>query len=208
MATTINDIQDRVRATGSHWFDPDTMRMFGTRVVGGVFDGKGGVYFATSDKQFDGSRAFSVRQFHPETAEIGTVGELGEHDSRAKAIAAARKLAGDAAAETDEKLMPITDADQLLHDLHAHGCPLATSQTVRSLMAGARKHHRACEMQCNGETGADRLRAQAELAIARTCRKIGCGATFQGDPRGCTAKLVMPDGHTDDFTHEGLCIPQ
>lgn len=31
--------------------------------------------------------------------------------------------------------------------------------------------------------------------------------SFQGDPRGCTVKLVMYDGRSDDWGREGLCVP-
>ena len=30
---------------------------------------------------------------------------------------------------------------------------------------------------------------------------------FQGDPRGCTVKLAMDDGHYDDWGQEGICVP-
>lgn len=33
------------------------------------------------------------------------------------------------------------------------------------------------------------------------------GVKFSGDPRGCVVKLIMPDGRTDDFAGEGICVP-
>jgi hypothetical protein len=30
---------------------------------------------------------------------------------------------------------------------------------------------------------------------------------FGGDPRGATIKLKMPDGRTDDWGREGICVP-
>lgn len=69
---TINDIKAAVRATGSHWFDPDTMRFFGTRVSETVYQGSGGVYFVTSEKPPHGPRQCTVRRFNPDTADIAT----------------------------------------------------------------------------------------------------------------------------------------
>lgn len=314
MSLTINDIQEQMSADGSHWFDPDTMRFHGTKVVSPVFSGPGGIYFATRDKNYDDTHSYTVRQYQAARKSINTIGDVGAYGSKRAAEKAAERMANEPLAQqyltairaldeattgathgrtfdparnyvsldrfaagdvasfpgdggytrckrveysdgsgfcleliqtgatdraaawssayklqrelcrvaftfaagdyvdtpqaTEEALRPITDAEQLLHDLHAHGCPLATSQTVRSLMAAARKHHRGCEHECNGdERGATMVR-QAERSISATARKIGCGVIFSGDPRGCTAKLVMPDGHTNDFGREGLCIPR
>ena len=48
MTYSINQIQEDMRDEGSHWWDPDTMRFFGTKVVSGVWEGPGGIYFITS----------------------------------------------------------------------------------------------------------------------------------------------------------------
>lgn len=89
---TVNSIKDAVRAKGSHWFDPDTMRSFGTRVGDTVYQGPGGIYFVTSEKPPHGPRSYSVRQFTPKTADIGTVGEFCEL-SKAQATRQAKQLA-------------------------------------------------------------------------------------------------------------------
>jgi hypothetical protein len=34
-----------------------------------------------------------------------------------------------------------------------------------------------------------------------------CEAKFQGDPRGCCVKVVVPDGYTNDWGREGICVP-
>jgi len=33
------------------------------------------------------------------------------------------------------------------------------------------------------------------------------GVIFQNDPRGCTVKLTVKSGKTDDMAQEGLCVP-
>lgn len=209
---TINDIQAAVRAAGSHWFDPDAMRMFGTRVLNGtVYNGENGVYFVTSEWDgFDGKennrRAWTVRRFVPETADINTIGHVCQYRTADQAKQVAEKLCGKGRAVRDQHRL-ITEAEQFLHNLKNHGCPLVTSVHARSLMVNAAKHHRACEHQCNGDERGDSMRRQAERSISATCRKIGCGVVFSGDPRGSTVKLVMPDGHTDDWGQEGLCVP-
>lgn len=89
---TINRIQSEMTASGSHWWDKDTMRFFGTRVSAQVYQGPGGVYFVTSEKPPHGKRSYSVRQYHPRTKDVDTVGEFCEL-SRATAHRQASKLA-------------------------------------------------------------------------------------------------------------------
>jgi hypothetical protein len=36
---------------------------------------------------------------------------------------------------------------------------------------------------------------------------VGFGVIFQGDPRGCTLKITVPSGRTNDFGKEGICVP-
>lgn len=39
------------------------------------------------------------------------------------------------------------------------------------------------------------------------CDRFGCTVHYQNDPRGCTVKVVVPDGYTNDFGNEGICVP-
>ena len=75
---TINDIQSRMRAAGSHWFDADTMKFWGTRIESGVWTSADGsvAYFVTSDEQFDHTRGFTIRRYDVAANEIHTEGEL------------------------------------------------------------------------------------------------------------------------------------
>ena len=40
---------------------------------------------------------------------------------------------------------------------------------------------------------------------------VGCPsgfkAIFSGDPRGCVLKIKVPSSKTDDWGHEGICVP-
>lgn len=208
---TVQQIQDAMTANGSKWWSPDNMRLFGTRPIGHCFNGPEGVFFATSDKQFDGSRAYTVRQFHPETLDLRTVGELGEYANRETAINAARRMAG-ADNYREATFQPISDFEQFLRDLNAHGAPANKTQ-ARELIRLATRHHKIMEDYCNGAdiygpNGEPRARlARNRRQIEDVCRAIGCTPVFSGDPRGCTVKLVLPDGHTNDWGKEGFCVP-
>ena len=82
---TVNAIRAAVRATGSHWFDLDTMRFFGTRILPTVYQGPGGIYFVTSEQPPHAKRAYTVRRFDPDTANIRSVSEvasLSDHDAK------------------------------------------------------------------------------------------------------------------------------
>lgn len=204
----INEIKDAVRARGSHWFDPDTMRTFGTRVHETVYEGENGIFFVTSDKSFDGSRGYTVRQFEPKGASIETVGDgLCGYSTRGSAHAAAKKLAGKQVTETSVAFVPVGEMEQFLHDLRQHGCRL-TDAEARQLIKLAKKHHRLQEDACNGEVPED-YDAEVKDAITRLAKKIGCrGVRFSGDPRGCTVKLIFHDGATNDWASEGWAVPQ
>lgn len=86
----INDIQTAVRNSGSHWFDPSTMRFFKCRVLDEVYSGPGGVYFVSSERGPHGPRRYTVRQFIGD--KIDTVGEFNEL-TKGTAQRAAKRLA-------------------------------------------------------------------------------------------------------------------
>ena len=91
----INDIETEARRRGSHWFDAETLRFFGSRIHSEVYQGPGGVFFVSSEKSGSGDapRAFSVRQWFPASADVDTYGEVCSHSSRSTAHTAARTLA-------------------------------------------------------------------------------------------------------------------
>ena len=96
---TIRDIKRMNKNSGLHWFSPDTMRFFRSRVGDKVYQGNGGVYFISSE-QFVGSdgrsgeRMYTVRKFDPVTASIDTVGDFNKLTYQ-QARYAASKLAKD-----------------------------------------------------------------------------------------------------------------
>jgi CMP-N-acetylneuraminic acid synthetase len=96
---TIDDIKRRNRDAGYHYFAPDTMRFFRSRVLPTVYQGPGGIYFVTSE-QFVGSnnvaspRRYTVRRFDTDTANIDTVGEFNKL-SRVEAIKLAKRCASE-----------------------------------------------------------------------------------------------------------------
>ena len=88
--TTMGQVRKRHADKGGHWFSPDTLRFFGSRVGGTLY---GGRYFVTSEYTgFDKTgRAYTVRETDAE-GEISTVGEFLGHGTREGAIRAIRKL--------------------------------------------------------------------------------------------------------------------
>lgn len=74
---TMDEIKRRYRAAfpRGHWFDPDTMRFFESKLPRKGFEGPGGVFFVSSEKNCfdDYTRVFTVRQLS--SRGIDTIGE-------------------------------------------------------------------------------------------------------------------------------------
>lgn len=49
----------------------------------------------------------------------------------------------------------------------------------------------------------ERIRAK----VTELCARFACKPVFQGDPRGNTLKIQVPDGYTNDWGGEGICVP-
>lgn len=43
--------------------------------------------------------------------------------------------------------------------------------------------------------------------IVELLTEIDCRSVFSSDPRGNTVKVIPPDGYTNDWGHEGICVP-
>lgn len=210
---TINDIKSQVRASGSHWFDPGAMRSFGTRVSEIVYQGPGGVFFVTSEKPPHDKRKYNVRQFDPETNNISTHGEFCVM-SRRQAHAAAEEAAGEDSSHTSEEFQAVTDEDQFLLDCRTHGNPNTEPSVTAWLQGAAEEHQEIMVDHSNGDDPYDEngdplpKLSTCRSAIKRAARQVGAASVvFGGDPRGCTVKLVWPDGETNDFGKEGWCVP-
>ena len=201
---TINTIQDAVRNAGSHWFDPDSMRYFGTRILPIVYQGLGGVYFVTSEQPPHGERQHSVRQFDPDLKHISTLGQLASM-TRTEAIARAKQAAGAGHKATGQDFAAVTPAEQFLHDLHAAGYKKATPQWVATMIGLHAEHHAACELECSipNAPSPDPIRAK----IAKHAKKIGVGVLLSSDPRGCVTKIVAQGLEANDSGREGYCVP-
>lgn len=206
---TAQDIADEMTADGSHWWDRDTMASFGTGVVSDVFQGAGGIYFVTEDYTgFDRrNKAYTIRSYNPETKQIGKSGQLCGWSDLDEAEAEAKRLAGDDATAVDGEVTVLGEAEQLAVDLRRAGCTVTVTQCEK-LIELSSEH---CQLQvdaCNGEV-AEGHDSACERKITKLAKQVGCtGVVFSGDPRGCTVKLVLPNGDTNDFGKEGWCVPQ
>lgn len=94
---TMADVKRSNKEAGYHFFDRATMRFFDSRVESGLYRGKGGVYFITSE-QFHGSvctlpRKYTVRKFNTASADISTASEYNTLRCIEDARAVARQLA-------------------------------------------------------------------------------------------------------------------
>ena len=81
------------RKTGGHWFKPETMRFFRSRLSGELFYSGSLVFFVSSEQGPDGIRAWSVRCYNTETGSIDTAGDFQQHSTLARAKRAARNAA-------------------------------------------------------------------------------------------------------------------
>lgn len=82
--TSISELKELNKRNGGCWFEPATMRFFGTRIESGIIAKE---YFITSEQPPHGLRQFSVRQFS-KTGDVDTIGEFCSYNSKTSAIAA------------------------------------------------------------------------------------------------------------------------
>lgn len=213
---TINDIQAAMRARGSHWWDPDTMRYFGCRVSDAVLQGPGGIYFVTSEYTgFDRQgRGYTVRKFDPDTCDIANAESLNSYASRSGALNAARKLAGEGATCTTDAFRAVTTLEQFVHDCRKHGNPKAAATDCRELIRLSKQWDASRVSLCNGgwqydENGEEPTRYQRlrRRILARAQAVGATGVVLDGDPRGCCVKLTWRDGETNDFGKDGWNVP-
>lgn len=82
--STIAELKALNAKNGGCWFEPSSMRFFGTRIESGIILGK---YFVTSEQPPHGPRNYSVRSFDSEGG-VDTVGEFGAYRNKAQAMEA------------------------------------------------------------------------------------------------------------------------
>lgn len=99
----IDALKATATANGSHFFDRDTMRFFGSRILPTLY-GPVGDIFVTSEKQPDfyghsaGTlytfpRLYTVRRYIGTGREVETLGDFQGHETRRAAERAARRYA-------------------------------------------------------------------------------------------------------------------
>lgn len=88
---TVSDVKARQRERGLHWFGPNEMRFFNTKIH--TKELIGGRYFVTSERFGDEPRHYSVRVVRP-NFEVDTVGTVGDYATASAAKAAAKALTG------------------------------------------------------------------------------------------------------------------
>jgi hypothetical protein len=76
MFRSISQIKDANKRIGHHWFQPEAMRFFRSRIESGVY---GGRYFISSEQFDDNSpRLYTVHEASPE-GKIDTIGEFQQY---------------------------------------------------------------------------------------------------------------------------------
>ena len=89
--SSVEDIKAAHAARGGHFFDPDSMRFFNSKVSGQVINGR---HFVTSERfDQDSPRQYTIREAKPDGS-IDTVGDFGGYKTGAQAKRAARNLGG------------------------------------------------------------------------------------------------------------------
>jgi hypothetical protein len=88
---------------------------------------------------------------------------------------------------------------------HSH----ATMWDLQRLMRYGSTHHRLMEEYCNDGQSPLRERKliRTEKAIQKIVDSFGASVKLSGDPRGATVKIIVPDGYTNDWGKEGICVP-
>lgn len=94
---------------GSHFFERDAMRFFGSRLLHPVYNGPGGSFFVTSERRprSNDARRYTVRRFVPETGSVETVGTFQQYATGTGAKNAARRYAAHGIPEAVKALPPV-----------------------------------------------------------------------------------------------------
>lgn len=100
---SIESIKRKNAAAGLHWFDPATVRCFGSRFPEYAFKGPGGTFFVSSERRprsYD-ARRYTIREVRDDGS-IGTVFRFQEYASRSTAIRHAIQCAEGARATSSD----------------------------------------------------------------------------------------------------------
>jgi hypothetical protein len=85
----------------------------------------------------------------------------------------------------------------------------ATVHDCQRLMRYAETYQRIAVEECNRALTEKEIRKQENVGmdIIAICAELEIEAILGGDPRGCTVKIAVPDGYTNDMGREGICVP-
>ena len=83
---TISEVKSIVTANGSHFFDKDTMKYWGTSIETSVF--KNGCFVTSENDFWETERLYTVRRFNGTS--IDTIGEFQRYKTKEAAREAAR----------------------------------------------------------------------------------------------------------------------
>lgn len=85
----------------------------------------------------------------------------------------------------------------------------ASLSQIQRLMRYGSSYGRFQEMACNDQLTEQQMGKEQRLerAIDLLCKEFGATPKFSGDPRGNTVKIQVPDGYTNDWGKEGICVP-
>jgi hypothetical protein len=84
-----------------------------------------------------------------------------------------------------------------------------TLHECQRLMRYAATLQRLAETACNRELTVAEIRKEEriQMDVIAILAPHDCEVKFGGDPRGCVVKIVVPDGYTNDWGAEGICVP-
>lgn len=83
----------------------------------------------------------------------------------------------------------------------------ATMYDLQRLLRYGATHNRLMVEVCNvGDMNEERV-WKVQARIREIVKGFGASVSLGGDPRGCTVKIVVPDGYTNDMGREGICVP-
>lgn len=85
----------------------------------------------------------------------------------------------------------------------------ATLHQLQRIMRYGASYKRWSEEACNRELTPQEEKRWINIAnrILALCSEFNAQAKLQNDPRGATIKIQVPDGYTNDWGREGICVP-
>ena len=95
---SMDSIRAAVASAGSYWFSPSTMRFFRTRLPqSGLKDGRGQLWFVSSEAGPHSPRRYSVRCVSPESGRVFTYRDFNTYKTRSAAIRAMHRAIAESA---------------------------------------------------------------------------------------------------------------